>query len=89
MSVEIFDQVMTSWFGYTGDYTLIAMGILLFFVIAMVLIGVDLRFALLFCLPLAVVFTANGWFTPWFSVLFWIISVALTGFVLWTSIIER
>ena len=89
MSIPFLETIMTSWFGYTGDYTIIAMGILVFFVLAFVLVGIDLRFALMFCLPLAGVFTASGWFSPWFSVLFWFFTIGIGGYLLWTSIIER
>lgn len=89
MSLPFLDQIMQSWFGYTGDYTLVALGILVFFVVAMVLIGLDFRFALLFCLPLAIAFTANGWFSVWFSVVFWFVSVGITGYLFWTSVSDR
>ena len=89
MSLDLLDQIMSSWFGYTGDYTLIAIGILVFFVLAFVLVGIDIKFALIFCLPLAGVFTVQGWFSLWFSVLFWFVTIGIGGYMLWTTITER
>ena len=89
MSLDLLDTIMQSWFGYTGDYTLIAIGILIFFVLAFVLVGIDVRYSLIFCLPLAVVFTAQGWFSTWFSIMFWFATIGLGGYIFWTNIIDR
>lgn len=89
MAIEFLEQIMSSWFGFTGDYTLIALGILAFFVLGFVLVGLDFKLGLIFCLPLAVVFTTAGWFSTWFSFLFWFIAVGLSLFIIWTHIIDR
>lgn len=89
MAIQFLSEIMQSWFGFTGDYTLIALGILAFFVLGFVIIGLDFKFALLLCLPLAAVFTAEGWFNTWFSFIFWFLAVAITGFIVWTHLIER
>lgn len=89
MALAGLENIMASWFGFTGDYTLIAIMILIFFLLAFLLVGLDFRFALLFCLPLAAVFSAEGWFALWFSVLFWFIAVGLGGFIIWTMFSDR
>ena len=89
MVLQGLQQIMGSWFGITGDMTIVAMMILIFFLLAFLLVGIDFRFAMLFCLPLAIAFTAEGWFSAWFSVLFWIITLGLGGFIVWTMLSDR
>lgn len=89
MSIDLFDKIMGSWFGYTGDYTLIAIGIIVFFLLAFVLVGIEFKFAVMFCLPLAVVFTSAHWFSPWFSYLFWFFTVVIGGYMVYTTLIDR
>ena len=89
VSIDLFDKIMESWFGSTGDYTLIALAILVFFVLAFVLIGIDVKFSLIIVLPLAYVFTVQGWFSTWFSIMFWFITIGASGYLFWTSISDR
>lgn len=89
MAIDLLTNIMNSWSGVTGDMTIVAMGILVFFLLAFILVGIDFRFAMFFTLPLAVVFTAEGWFSPAFSVFFWIITLGLGGFLVWTMLSDR
>ncbi len=85
------ETIMSSWFGFTGSYLLIAMMILVFFLLAFLIIGLDFRFALLFVMPLVVAFADAGWFgvTKWFSVLIWFIAIGLSIFIIYSMFSDR
>lgn len=86
-----FEQIMSSWFGFTGSYILIALMILGFFILAFLIIGLDFRFALLFSMPLFVAFGNEGWLgaSKWVSVLVWFIAIGLSVFLIWSMFSDR
>ena len=92
MSIDLFDGIMSNWFSSTGDYTLIALGIMAFFVIVLVIAGLELKYSMMFTLPLAVAFSpevGSGWLSPWVAGLYWVLVLGYGGFMLWNLIADR
>lgn len=91
MVLQGMEQIMSSWFGFTGSYVLIALGVIAFFILAFLIIGLDFRFALLFSMPLFVAFGEEGWLgaTAWVKVLVWFIAVGLSIFLIWSMFSDR
>lgn len=71
-----------------GSLWIIALIIMIMFIIAALLMGVDLKFAMLFLLPLIMVFTNYGWLPLWTGITFTMIVVGFGGYMMWTSIMR-
>jgi NADH:ubiquinone oxidoreductase subunit 3 (subunit A) len=71
--------------GFTGSLTIAALLILFFFLIVLLIVGIDFRFALMFVMPLAVAFTAYGWFSLWVSIVFWLVVIGFGVFLVYRN----
>jgi hypothetical protein len=84
-----FTQLEQSLFGMTGNYFLIAIGIIAFFLIVFMLCQIDFRFSILMIAPLGYVMATKGWFNNIYGFTFIGIVIVLGGFVVWNTIRER
>ena len=87
--ISFFQTIQDSLFGTAGNSYLVALGILAFFVIAFLIIGLDFRYALLIPAPLVLAFVSLGWFPQWVGVMFWFLVITLGGFIMWNLIKDR
>ncbi len=84
-----FITVQDALYGWTGDLTLVALGILAFFIIALILLGLDFRFAILAVSVLIIPMYESGWIPAWIYAFSWIIVISFGGFILWNMLRER
>jgi hypothetical protein len=92
MSIALFTSLQDSLFGMTGDLTYVALGILLFFIIILLFVGLDLKFAIILTAPLGVAFSPSigfGWLPIWVAISYWVLVVGMGIFTIWTYISER
>ena len=89
MSVGLFTLIEDQLFSNTGSMWLVAIGILAFFFIAFLIIGLDFKYAIIFTSPLVLGFVQMGWFPAWIQVVFWLIIVGIGGFLAYTYLSDR
>lgn len=89
VNMPLFQSIEDAWFGSSGNMILVAFGIMFFFLIVMLIIGIDFRFALMLIAPLIIVFTEIGWFPDWVAGIFWVLVVGIAIFIFWNLLRER
>ena len=87
--IDIFQNIENALFGGVGNMYLVALGIMVFFLIVMMVVGLDFRFALLIDTPLTLVFADVGWFPKWVGGIFWVVVIGISIFIFWNFVKER
>lgn len=77
----VFENLVTY---FTGSYLVLALGICMIFFITMLVVGLDIRYATVFTIPLVGAFLVAGWFgaTGWISNVVLIIAAVFYGFAI-------
>jgi hypothetical protein len=78
---EILQTIQNVLVGTTGDLYLYAIGVIAFFLIAFLMLGMDFRFALALCSPLVMGFSYIGWIPKWIALILWIVVVGFGIFI--------
>jgi hypothetical protein len=90
MAIDFFTTITESWFGATGDMTYVALGLILFFTIMLLFVGLDFKYSILLTSPLAIAMGEAGWFgVVWVQYAYWLLVVALGIYTTWQIISER
>ncbi len=87
MSIGLFSTIEDSLFGvlgFNGDMAISAVAIMLFFIIAFVIGGLEFKYAIMLTSPLVLAFVEMGWFPIWISTIFWLLIAGL-GIFLWVT----
>ena len=87
MSLAILDTIQASLFGISGSMYLVAIGIMIFFFIAFLIIGMPFKYATMFTSPMVLGFVEIGWFPQIMSLIFWLL-IAGIGIFLFISFIS-
>lgn len=72
-----------------GSYAVLALILVLVFLGAYLVMGVDFRFSLLLISPLIPSFASGGWIPAWVEGLFWIVGVGFGMYFLYVIIKDR
>lgn len=89
MSIGFIDTIQSALFGTTGDMMLVGIIILVFFIVAFIMVGMPVRYAIMFSSPLVMGFVAMKWFDIIISTIFWLLIAGVGIFTLWTAISDR
>lgn len=84
--IEVIEQTLVK---ATGSLTLVAFGIMAFFLIGFMFSGIDFRYSILIITPLVIIFTKMGWLPIEVSGIFWVIIIGFALFIAWNYIKER
>jgi hypothetical protein len=89
VSLDIIDTLQSSLFGTTGNYVLIGLGIMLFFFIGFIILGIPFKYSLMFIAPMILGFVEIGWFPQIISFIFWLLIAGIGIFLLISQISDR
>jgi hypothetical protein len=67
-----------------GDMTTAAVMIMIVMVIALIMIGLSVRFSIMATMPLAIAFGQMGWLDAWVVGIYWIGVVGFSLYTIWT-----
>lgn len=84
LSIALFSTIESSLFGSLGSMYIAGLAIMVFFIIAFVIAGMDFKYAIMFTSPLVLAFVEMGWFPVWISTVFWLLIAGL-GIFLWVT----
>ncbi len=89
MSVPLITGINDAIIGLTGSYYLMGIIIMVFFIIAFLIMGLEFKYAIMFTSPLVLGFVEMGWFPVIVSTLFWLAIGGIGIYMLWTQLSER
>lgn len=89
MTAGMFGGLEDALFGFSGSMWLVAIIILIVFIVAFLIVGVDFRYALIFSSPLVLGFTEIGWFPIWIQTVFWLLIIGIGAYLLYTYMSDR
>ena len=89
MSLAIIDTLQSSLFGFTNDYALVGLGILLVFFIGFIILGIPFKYSLMFISPMILGFVEMNWFPIYVKFIFWMLVAGFGIFWLISKIMDR
>lgn len=89
MSVPLITGINDAVVGLTGSYYLMGILIMVFFMIAFLIMGLQFKYAIMFTSPLVLGFVEMGWFPVIVSTFFWLAIAGIGIIMLWTQFSDR
>jgi hypothetical protein len=87
MSWEIFTTLQTAFQSIVGnDMYLIGLGFMALFLIGFLILGLDLKYSIMFISPMLIGFSDAGWFPGWIGVMTWILIAGFGLYLLWNML---
>ena len=89
IAISLFTDIEGALFSMFGSMQFVAFAIMIFFILAFLLMGIEFRYAVLIIAPLIVGFGAMGWVDKWLVIMAWIMIITFAGSIVWNIIRER
>lgn len=89
MAYDMFSSFEQTLVGTFGSYLMMAILLTLFFVVVLMIIGIDFRYSLLISSLIFVGFSEAGWLPLWIEAMAWVIVIGYGALIAWNMIIER